>query len=57
MALYDDEKFFESYSHMPRSEQGLSAAGEWWQLEAMLPRDLTGMSVHRRVLRWWRTVR
>lgn len=45
MAFYDDKEFFESYSHMPRSEQGLSAAGEWWQLEAMLPRDLTGMSV------------
>ncbi len=45
MALYDDEVFFESYSHMPRSEQGLDAAGEWWQLERLLPHDLTGMSV------------
>ena len=34
---YDDSVFFEQYSHMPRSEQGLSAAGEWPALKALLP--------------------
>lgn len=45
MALYDDEIFFTNYSHMPRSEHGLAAAGEWWQLERLLPERLDGMSV------------
>lgn len=34
---YDDPSFFESYSRMPRSQEGLSAAGEWPVLRAMLP--------------------
>lgn len=34
---YDDEKFFEQYSHFPRSVDGLSAAGEWHELEKLLP--------------------
>lgn len=34
---YDDPEFFKRYSAMPRSEQGLAAAGEWPQLRAMLP--------------------
>ena len=45
MSLYDDEKFFESYAKMPRSAFGLEAAGEWWQMERMLPGDMSGMSV------------
>ena len=41
---YDDSVFFEQYSHMPRSEQGLSAAGEWPALKALLP-ELAGKRV------------
>ena len=41
---YDDPVFFEKYSHMSRSEQGLSGAGEWQTLEAMLP-DFQGKRV------------
>ncbi|MCF3109345.1 class I SAM-dependent methyltransferase [Niabella sp. CC-SYL272] len=41
---YDDPSFFESYSRMPRSQEGLSAAGEWPVLRAMLP-DLKGKRV------------
>lgn len=34
---YDDLKFFEKYSGMARSRQGLAGAGEWDQLRALLP--------------------
>lgn len=34
---YDDPVFFEKYSHMARSEQGLAGAGEWDTLKRMLP--------------------
>ena len=34
---YDDPRFFEKYSDMARSRQGLAAAGEWRQLKALLP--------------------
>lgn len=34
---YDNELFFEKYSQMPRSVQGLSAAGEWETLRSLLP--------------------
>ena len=34
---YDDPIFFEKYSHMPRSEHGLEAAGEWEPLQTLLP--------------------
>ncbi len=34
---YDDERFFEQYSGMNRSQQGLAGAGEWHALKAMLP--------------------
>ena len=30
---YDDPEFFEKYSQMSRSVQGLSGAGEWPSLE------------------------
>lgn len=45
MSLYDDEEFFANYAKMPRSAYGLEAAGEWWQMERMLPDDMSGMSV------------
>ncbi|NLO84985.1 MAG: class I SAM-dependent methyltransferase [Clostridiales bacterium] len=41
---YDDEKFFEQYARFPRSVEGLSAAGEWHQLQKMLP-DFAGKRV------------
>ena len=34
---YDDPKFFEMYSQMARSKQGLDAAGEWHQLKKLFP--------------------
>ena len=41
---YDDQEFFEKYSHMSRSEKGLAGAGEWPVLQAMLP-DFTQKQV------------
>lgn len=34
---YDDLTFFEKYSQMKRSQQGLEAAGEWQTLQSVLP--------------------
>lgn len=34
---YDDPRFFEKYSLMARSQQGLAGAGEWRELEKLLP--------------------
>ena len=34
---YDNEHFFEEYAKMPRSREGLSAAGEWHQLRPLFP--------------------
>lgn len=41
---YDNEKFFEEYAKMPRSIDGLSAAGEWHQLKRLFP-SLPGKKV------------
>lgn len=41
---YDEDVFFEKYSHFPRSVNGLKAAGEWHELRKMLP-ELCGKSV------------
>lgn len=41
---YDDDIFFEKYSHMDRSVKGLSGAGEWETLKRMLP-DFQGKRV------------
>ena len=41
---YDNEKFFEEYAKMPRSIDGLSAAGEWHQLKRLFP-SLLGKKV------------
>ena len=32
---YDNKKFFDEYAKMPRSREGLSAAGEWHQLKPL----------------------
>ena len=42
--IYDDRKFFEGYSQLPRSVDGLSAAPEWPSLRAMLP-TMAGLRV------------
>lgn len=34
---YDNDRFFAEYAKMSRSRDGLSAAGEWYQLKALLP--------------------
>lgn len=39
--IYDDGEFFERYSQLPRSVEGLDGAPEWPALRALLP-DLTG---------------
>lgn len=41
---YDDPRFFEKYSRMTRSQQGLAGAGEWRELEKLLP-DFHGRRV------------
>ena len=41
---YDNANFFEEYAKMPRSKDGLNAAGEWHQLRALFP-PLKGESV------------
>ncbi len=41
---YDDPAFFLQYAQMPRSRQGLAAAGEWAQFSRMFP-PLTGRRV------------
>ncbi|MEA9414703.1 class I SAM-dependent methyltransferase [Flavobacterium sp. PL02] len=35
---YDDESFFDNYSKMLRSAEGLNAAGEWYILRKMFPK-------------------
>lgn len=34
---YDDAEFFRNYQQMPRSQKGLSAAGEWPTFKKLLP--------------------
>ncbi|MHC5268757.1 class I SAM-dependent methyltransferase [Enterococcus sp. LJL98] len=41
---YDNQAFFEKYSQMTRSTQGLAGAGEWQALEKILP-DFTEKEV------------
>ena len=44
MQIYDDPEVFRVYSQMDRSRHGLSAAGEWHQLEKLCPRiSITSM--------------
>jgi ubiquinone/menaquinone biosynthesis C-methylase UbiE len=42
--VYDDEQFFEGYSRLGRSVEGLEGAAEWPALRALLP-DLRGLRV------------
>lgn len=41
---YDNELFFRKYSEMARSQKGLSGAGEWHELQKLLP-DFSGKRV------------
>lgn len=41
---YDNQEFFEKYSQMARSQQGLDGAGEWQTLKQLLP-DFEGTAV------------
>lgn len=41
---YDDELFFQKYSEMSRSQMGLEGAGEWPELQKLLP-DFLGKQV------------
>ena len=34
---YENEVFFAQYAQMPRSKEGLTAAGEWHQLQRLMP--------------------
>jgi SAM-dependent methyltransferase len=42
--IYDNAEFFERYSRLPRSVEGLEGAPEWPALRALLP-DLQGLKV------------
>lgn len=42
--IYDNEAFFEAYSRLPRSVEGLAAAPEWPSLRALMP-PLAGLRV------------
>ena len=42
--IYDDPTFFDGYSRLGRSVEGLDGAAEWHALRALLP-DLRGMKV------------
>ena len=42
--IYDDDRFFERYSQLPRSVHGLDGAPEWPALRALLP-PMTGLAV------------
>jgi ubiquinone/menaquinone biosynthesis C-methylase UbiE len=42
--IYDNEEFFEQYSRLGRSVEGLDGAPEWPALRALLP-DLRGLNV------------
>lgn len=42
--IYDVAAFFEAYAGMPRSREGLDAAGEWHRLRALFP-DVRGKRV------------
>jgi SAM-dependent methyltransferase len=43
--IYDDPKFFEGYSRLPRSESGLSVVYEWPAFQRLLPVSLQGSRV------------
>ncbi len=42
--IYDDDSFFSGYSTLARSVKGLTGAGEWASIRALLP-DMAGLRV------------
>ena len=42
--IYDESAFFENYSHLGRSVEGLAGAPEWPALQSLLP-DLNGLKI------------
>ncbi len=44
MNIYDNQEFFDAYAQMSRSQDGLSGAGEWHQLQPLFP-PLTGLTM------------
>lgn len=42
--IYDDPRFFEGYSRLPRSVKGLAGAPEWPSLRALLP-EMAGLRI------------
>jgi SAM-dependent methyltransferase len=43
--IYDDPEFFEGYSRLHRSVEGLAGAPEWPSLRALLPATMRGLRV------------
>ena len=43
-SIYDNPAFFSAYAEMPRSQGGLTTAGEWHQLGPLFP-DVAGKAV------------
>ena len=43
--IYDDPKFFEGYSGLPRSESGLGAVYEWPAFQRLLPASVQGLRI------------
>ena len=35
--IYDNKEFYDAYAQMARSKEGLKSAGEWHQLQALIP--------------------
>lgn len=42
---YDSAEFFQQYSKYPRAQNGLEGASEWPLLKALIPNNLTGLTV------------
>lgn len=42
--IYNNKEFYEAYAQMPRSKDGLKSAGEWHQLQPLIP-PLRGKAV------------
>ena len=49
--IYDNPEFFEGYSRLGRSVQGLEGAAEWPALRALLP-SMHGLRVTWQPTRW-----
>ena len=50
--IYDNRQFFDQYSKMSRSQQGLSGAGEWHQLLGKQGLNLLSYLLCRKRITW-----